>query len=68
MLELGRAAAQFLAHVGELDDVVRDQPVPTTHQLQRALALTDAALANHQYTDAEDVHQNTVNGSDPHRH
>jgi hypothetical protein len=44
----------------QLHGVVRDQPVSADDQIQRALALADAALADDQHAEPEDVHQHAM--------
>ena len=47
----------------DFDRVVGDQPVAADDQVERALALADAALADDQHAEAEDVHQHGVHAS-----
>ena len=49
-----------LAAAPDLDGVVGDQPVAAADEVERALALADAALADDQDAQAEDVHQHAV--------
>ena len=44
----------------DFDRVVGDQAVAADDQVERALALADAALAGDQHAEAEDVHQHGV--------
>jgi hypothetical protein len=44
----------------DLDHVVGDQPVAAHHEVERGLALADAALAEQQHADAEHVEQHAV--------
>ena len=44
----------------DLDDVVGDQPMAADDQVERALALADAALAGDQHAEAEHVEQHAV--------
>src|SRR5690606_11447091 len=43
-----------------LDDVVGDEPMTTHHEIERALALADAARAHEQEADAEHVDEHAV--------
>ena len=49
-----------LAAPAHLDGVVGDQPMAAHDQIERALALPDAALADDQHAEPEDVHQHAV--------
>ena len=51
----------------DFDGVVGDQPVAADDQVERALALADAALAGDQDAEAEDVHQHGVHASSARR-
>src|SRR4030067_825114 len=44
-----------------VDDGVGDEPVAAEDQVQRTLALPDAALAQDGYSHAQDFHQDPVN-------
>ena len=46
-----------LGSAADVDRVVGDQPMPADDQVEGALALADAALADDQHAEAENVHQ-----------
>ena len=50
-----------LAAAPDLHRVVSHQPVAAHDEVERALALADAALADDQHAQPEDVHQHAVN-------
>src|SRR4030095_16463898 len=56
------AVDQGRPDAADVDDVVRDQPVPAADQIERRLALADAALAEQQHPDPEDVEEDPVDG------
>ena len=59
--QLGTGADQDrLRAAPDLDGVVGDQTMAADDQVERALALADAALADDQDAEAEDVHQHGV--------
>ena len=49
-----------LRAAADLDRVVGDQAMAAPDQVERALALADAALADQQHAEAEDVEQHAV--------
>src|SRR5260370_17640506 len=51
-------ATRLAAH--HVDDVIGDQAMPSHHQVEGDLALADAALAQQQDADSEDVQQHPV--------
>ena len=57
-----RAAAEHerLRPAPQLHGVVGDEPVAADDEIERALALADAALPDDQHAEAEDVHQHAV--------
>ena len=55
-----RADKHRLRAAPDLDGVVGDQAVAPQDQVQRALALADAALADNQDAQAQDVHEHGV--------
>ena len=58
-----RAAAEHerLRPAAQLNRVVGDQAMAADDEVERALALADAALADDQHAEPEDVHQDAVN-------
>src|SRR5471030_235127 len=56
-----RADEDRLLPAPDFDRVVRHQPVAADDQIERALALADAALAGNQHAEPQDVHQYRVN-------
>ena len=45
-----------------LDDIVGNQTVPAQYQIEGTFALADAALAEQQHTDAENIDEDAVHG------
>ncbi len=61
--QLRAAADQHgLLAASHFDGVVGDQPVAAHDEIERALALADAALAGQEHAEAEDVQQHAVTG------
>ncbi len=50
----------------DLDRIVRDEPMAADDEVERALALADAALPHHQDAEAEDVEEHAMDHA-PHR-
>ena len=49
-----------LRPAAQLHGVVGDEPVAADDEVERAFALADAALPDHEHAEAEDVHQHAV--------